>query len=171
MAADEEQMMATAEEIAQDFEAANSEAVTFAEGCSPGQWSAIVPGEDWTVGVVLRHIAAGHDMVTGWIGLVAAGQGVPDSREGIDAANAANSAAWAGMTVEEVVSALRANSAGVVAAIRSLSDEDLEAERPFGPAEGREFTIGQIAGLAARHARGHLEHAREAAAAAGAGGG
>ena len=46
--------------LADDFAAANAEVMAFARSCSDAEWAVTVPGEEWTVGVVLHHIAEGH---------------------------------------------------------------------------------------------------------------
>ena len=48
------------ERLADDFAVVNAEAVAFARSCPVAAWQAPVPGEEWTVGVVLHHIAEGH---------------------------------------------------------------------------------------------------------------
>ena len=70
----------------------------------------------------------------------------------------------AGVGPAETVSLLRDNGRRTEAALRRLSDEELNTTAPFGPAEGRPFPVAQMAAVAARHAREHLDHAREALA-------
>ena len=51
---------------------------------------AAVPGEDWPVGVVLHHIAEGHGQASRWLQAMSSGEGVPETAEDIDRANAAH---------------------------------------------------------------------------------
>ena len=53
--------------LAEDFARANAEAVAFVRTCSPDAWVRTVPGEDWTVGVVLHHIAESHANSRRWL--------------------------------------------------------------------------------------------------------
>ncbi len=76
--------------LADDFGAANAEAIAFARRCGAEEWSAAVPGENWSVGVVLHHIAEGHGQTARWLRAMSRGQGVPDTAADIDRANAAH---------------------------------------------------------------------------------
>ena len=67
------------------------------------------------------------------------------------------------MRQAETVALLEENGARLEALLRSLSDEELDRAAPFGPAGGRLLPTGALAAVAARHAREHLAHAREAA--------
>ena len=75
--------------LAADFAAANEAALQFAGSCSDADWNRRVPGEDWTVGVVLHHIAEGHTNGLRWLRSMASGEGVSETAEDIDNANAA----------------------------------------------------------------------------------
>jgi uncharacterized damage-inducible protein DinB len=146
--------------IADDFAAANSEVLAFLRACSEEQWLLTVPGEGWTVGVVLHHIAEGHDHGLLWLGSMVRGEGVSDSAEDIDRANAAHAVRAEGVRPAETLALLEANGARLEAALRSLTDEDLDRCARFGPAGGRELPTADLAMVAARHAREHLAHAR-----------
>ncbi len=149
--------------LADDFAAANADAIAFARSCPPDAWTRTVPGEDWSVGVVLHHIAASHENSRGWILAMARGEGVGDSAAEIDEANAAHARRAASVTPSETVALLEANGARLESVLRGLRDDDLDRTAPFGPAGGRPFTTGDLAPVAARHTREHLEHARRAA--------
>jgi hypothetical protein len=148
--------------LADDFAAANTDAVRFARSCTVGEWACAVPGEGWTVGVVLHHIAEGHAQAAHWLEQMAAGAGVAETAEDIDRANAAH-AVWArDVGVAETVVLLVANGDRLEAAVRGLSDEELDRTAPFGPAGGRELPTRDLAAVGARHTREHLAHAEEA---------
>jgi len=152
--------------LADDFAAANAEAVAFARSCSDTTWALPVPGEGWTVGVVLHHIAEGHVHGLEWLEEMAGGDGIAETAADIDRANAAHAARAETARPAETVDLLEANGSRLEALLRSLSDADLDRRAPFGPADGRMVPTMDLAAVAARHTREHLAHARAAAAGA-----
>jgi hypothetical protein len=148
--------------IADDFAAANSEVVAFVRSCSDGEWLVTVPGEDWTVGVVLHHIAEGHGQGLRWLDSMVRGEGVSDTADEIDRVNAAHAVRAEGIGPAETLALLEANGARLEAALRALTDQDLDRSARFGPAGGRELPTSDLARVTARHAREHLAHARGA---------
>ena len=152
--------------LADDFAAANAEAVAFARACSDTAWALPVPGEGWSVGVVLHHIAEGHEHGREWLAQMARGDGVAETAADIDRANAVHAARAETARPAETVDLLEANGARLEALLRSLSDADLDRPAPFGPAGGRMVPTMDLAAVAARHTREHLAHARGAAAGA-----
>ena len=66
--------------LAVELERANDEVAAFALACSPEQWRAVVRGEQWPVGVVVHHVAVGHDLMRRWLGRVAAGDDITTPR-------------------------------------------------------------------------------------------
>jgi hypothetical protein len=151
--------------LADDFARANDEALAFTNSCSDEQWVLPVPGEDWTVGVVLHHIAEGHAHGLQWINDMASGRGVRESAEDIDRENAAHAVRAQGVRRADTAALLEANGSRLEDALRRLSDEELDRESSFGPAGGRPFPTEQLAAVAARHTREHLAHAQGAVAA------
>jgi hypothetical protein len=151
-----------AAEIADEFAAANAEVLAFARSCSEEQWLRTVPGEGWTVGVVVHHVAEGHAQGLRWLQAMARGDGVADTAEGIDAVNEAHAARAEGIGPAETLVLLESNGAELESALRGLTDEELDRRAPFGPAGGRELPTVDLAVVTARHAREHLAHARGA---------
>jgi uncharacterized damage-inducible protein DinB len=149
-------------EIADDFAAANAEVLAFVRSCSEEQWLRTVPGEGWTVGVVLHHVAEGHEQGLRWLDAMAQGDGVADTAEGIDRVNAAHAERAEGVGPAETLVLLESNAAQLESALRALTDEELDRCATFGPAGGRELPTVDLAVVSARHAREHLAHAREA---------
>jgi hypothetical protein len=149
--------------FADDFAAANAEAIAFALACTDAQWGTTVPGEEWTVGVVLHHIAEGHANGERWLRAMAQGEAVTDTADDIDAKNVEHASRAAAVSQADTATLLAENGARLESVLRSLRDEDLERMAPFGPAE-RPMPTKALAGVAARHVREHLDHARAAAA-------
>ncbi len=146
--------------LAEDFAAANRDVVDFVRSCSDAEWALVVPGEQWPVGVLVHHIAEGHEHGLQWLTLMAQGEAVTDTAVGIDRDNAAHATRAATVGRDETVALLEANAAPLERALRSLSDEELDRTASFGPADGRELPTVALAAVAARHAREHLAHAR-----------
>jgi len=150
--------------LADDFARANAEAVAFARGCSDEQWALTVPGEGWTLGVVVHHIAEGHGHGVRWLGQMASGEGVTDTAESIDKENAAHAVRAESAERDETVALLRVNGSQLEEVLRGLSDEELDRAAPFGPAGGRSLRTEDLAAVPARHTREHLSHAQGAVA-------
>ena len=148
--------------LADDFVAANAEALEFARGCGARSWALTVPGEGWSVGVVLHHIAEGHAHAAHWLEDMARGEGVVETAEDIDRTNAAHAVRAEAVSPAETVALLVANGDLLEGAFRGLGDEDLDRTAPFGPAGGRRMATGDLAVVAARHTREHLAHVRSA---------
>ncbi|HXQ59624.1 MAG TPA: DinB family protein [Acidimicrobiales bacterium] len=146
--------------LADDLEAANDEAIAFADGCSDAQWSTMVRGEEWPVGVVLHHIATGHEQMLRWLGLARRGEEILTTAADIDADNARHARDNAGVSRPETVEALRRNGAALARVIRSLDADELARSVPFGPADAMAVTTQALAAVSARHCRTHLAVAR-----------
>lgn len=148
--------------LADELAAVNAQVLAFARGCSAADWVVVVPGEGWSVGVVLHHVAEGYALNGRWLESMAGGSPVDDTAEGIDAANAEHAWRAAAAGRDETVALLEENGARLEALLRALSDEQLDATAPFGPAGGRTLPAVQLAAVAARHPGEHLAHARAA---------
>ena len=145
--------------LADDFAAANAAALRFTRSCSDADWELTVPGEGWTVGVVLHHIAEGHAHGARWLTGMATGTGVAETAADIDRANAAHAVREEAVGQAETATLLELNGGRLEAVLRGLSDEELDRTAPFGPAGGRELPAVDLAAVAARHTREHLAHA------------
>jgi hypothetical protein len=148
--------------LADDFSAANAEAMDFVRGCTAAEWTVTVSGEGWPVGVVLHHIAVGHGQGVRWLHDMASGEGVTDTAESIDRENATHAVRMKAVGPDETMALLAQNGTRLEAALRALSDDELDRTAPFGPAGGRAMPTEALAAVAARHTREHLAHARGA---------
>jgi hypothetical protein len=154
----------TGPELADDFAAANAEVIAFARACSAAQWQTLVPGEEWSVGVVIHHIAEGYAQGLRWLTAMVRGEPVVDTTDDIDLRNLEHTDRVWDCTVAGTVALLEANGAQTESVLRNLSAENLSQTAPFGPAGGQVLPAGAFAAVCAGHARGHLAHARAAAA-------
>ncbi len=150
--------------LADDFAAANAEAIAFAQSCSAAEWVVPVPGEGWSVGVVLHHIAEGHSHAYYWLRAMTSGEGVADSAQDIDRANAEHAVRAATVGSAKTAALLQENGERLESLLRELNDRELDQEAPFGPAGGRSVPTADLAPVPARHTREHLAHARIAVA-------
>jgi hypothetical protein len=148
-----------ADELGEAFEAANDEVISFVETCPDGQWTSMVSGEDWSVGVVMHHIAVGHLQMLDWLGRASRGEAIEKSGAEIDADNARHAQDFAGVTRAETMEALRRHGDALGHFIRRLSAHQLATSVPFGPGGGMAVTTEQLASVAARHCRTHLDGA------------
>jgi DinB superfamily len=148
--------------LAAEFAAANEEALQFAGSCTDADWHRNVPGEEWTVGVVLHHIAESHVHASHWVRSMACGEGVSESAEEVDRANAAHSLRARSVGQVETAALLASNGALMEQTLRALSDEELDRSAPFGPAGGRMLPTRDLAAVPARHHRDHLLSAKAA---------
>jgi hypothetical protein len=148
--------------LAEEFAAANADVIRFARSCSEAHWKAMVPGEEWPVGVVIHHIAVGYTNGQGWLETMIRGDAVTTTRDDIDHVNVEHAAEHADVGIAVTVALLETNGATLEALLRGLTDEQLDQLAPFGPADGRSLPASQLAGVSAQHALGHLGHAMEA---------
>ena len=145
----------TGEQIAAELEIACAEGAAFIRDQAPAHWGQVVPGEEWPVGVVARHIASGSGLFTRWVEQVLAGGPVGTSRADIDAANAAE-ARRPPTDPATVERELLAGAGQLAALIRVVPAEVLEREVVFAPANGALMTGEAICRVPARHVRTHL---------------
>ncbi len=108
---------------------------------------------------MLHHIAEGHANSVRWLHGMACGDGVAESAEDIDRANAVHAVRSMDAGRAETVALLESNGALMESTLRGLGDEELDRTAPFGPAGGRELATVDLAAVAARHTREHLAHA------------
>ena len=133
-------MIDTAEDLAARLDGVTGEVLAFARACNHEQWGALVPGEEWSVGVVVHHIAVGYKLALGWINVVPRGEAIDDTSEDIDILNVGHAKDFVDIGIEETVVVLIRNSAQAAAFIRSLDNSQWERAVSFGPAGGRAFT-------------------------------
>jgi len=116
--------------LADEFAAANAEVVAFAQSCPADRWARTVPGEGWTVGVVMHHIAESHENSRRWVEEMARGHGVPESADMIDEANAAHAVRAAAATPAETATLLEDAGAALEAVLRGAATRNSTAPLP-----------------------------------------
>ena len=156
--------LSTSNELAAAFEAAHQEFLDYVGGCPDEEWEAICPREGWPVGVVGRHVAAGHLIANRALRTMLTGRPVPGSPEVHNAANEAIAREHPEPTRDEVLELAGRNARRTVDLFRGLSEAQLRIEVPMGLAGGRLLTVQGYAELFPVHLRNHLDSMREGAA-------
>ena len=121
-------MTTRAELLAERLELGAQELAAFIRGCSEEQWGVLCPDEGRTVGVVAHHVAAAYPVEVDLVNMMASGKPIAGvSMDMVDQMNAEHAAAESDCTREDTLELLLRNSASAAEAIRSLSDEQLDA--------------------------------------------
>ena len=156
-------MSPRAEDLAERFTDFHNEFTAFVESCPEKDWTQVCPGENWPVGVVARHVAAGHYRVLGLAKMIVEGRQLPDiSREGIDQANAQHAEKHAGCTKDEVLELLRKNGTAISEYIAGLDDADLDRTGHLAAAGGAISIQQVIENLVIQSAGEHLASLKSA---------
>ena len=66
-----------ANELAEKFTIFNNEMLALVENCTDEDWQKVCGGEQWTVGVVAHHVAAGHYSALDLVKMIVAGETLP----------------------------------------------------------------------------------------------
>ena len=120
-------MSQRAKELSQRFMTFNNEVIEFVENCSDKNWRKVCSGEKWPVGVVARHIAAGHYGAIGLAKIIVAGKPLPElTQEAIDQGNAQHAEQHINCTKAEVLGILREKGLSIADYVAGLNDADLD---------------------------------------------
>jgi uncharacterized damage-inducible protein DinB len=159
-------MSARTERLARRLEANAKALAEFAADLSPEQWQTPMPHDGRTIGVIVHHVASIYPLEVELAQQIAAGkplQGV--TWDAVATVNAGHAKENQSATKEAALALLAQNSAAAAAAIRALSDEDLDRavqQSLYGDAELTcQFFLEDHA---VRHAIHHLSKIRAALA-------
>ncbi|HSM12552.1 MAG TPA: DinB family protein [Thermoanaerobaculia bacterium] len=148
--------------LADRLEQGARELAEFARGLDASQWQARVP-KDWRkVGVVVHHVANMYPLEIEVAGQLAAGQPVVGvTWDAVATINAAHAAEFDGVTKQAAIELLERNSAAAAAAIRELTDEELDRAAPVSLYADAPLTCQFfLEDHAVRHAFHHLARLR-----------
>ena len=137
--------------------------ITFAGTLTDAEWHARLPKDGRKIGVVVHHVASMYPVEIDLAQTLAAGKpmvGVtPDVVNEINAAHAKEHDA---VTKEAALDLLRRNSAAAAAAIRALSDDELDRAAPVSLNSDAPLTCQFfLEDHAVRHSYHHLARIRE----------
>lgn len=159
-------MSERAEVLGTLFEKSVGELAALLEGATDADWQTRCPDEERPVGVVAHHVAGGLHAQVGWLLAVANGQPLPPITAAmIDEQNETHAARHAHHSKVETLAALQRNADMAAAAIRALSDEQLDRAGWMPLFGERPLTAEQIVrGVMIRHIIQHTRSMRAALA-------
>lgn len=137
----------------------------FAEGLSEAEWLTPVSSTDKRpVGVIVHHVASVYPIEVEVAKTIARGQAITEvTWEAIAEMNAKHATDQASVTREATLDLLRRNSSEAAAAVRELTDEQLDQAAPFSLSFGAPVTAQfVIEDHALRHSWHHLARIRKA---------
>ena len=137
----------------------------FADGLSDEEWGRPISATDRrSVGVVVHHVATVYPIEIDFARAIATGKAITDvTWEVVAHLNAQHAQEQAGVTKGAALELLRRNSRKAAAAVRSLTDEELDTAAPFSLSYSAPVTAQfVIEDHALRHSWHHLAHIRRA---------
>lgn len=155
---------ARANALAEALEQGVNALVAFAGTLTEAEWQARIPHDGRKVGVVVHHVASVYPIEIQLAQTVAAGKPVEGvTWDVVHAMNAGHAKEQDAVTKEAAIAALRANSAAAAAAIRALSDEELDRTMPVSLYADAPLTCQFVLeDHAVRHSYHHLARIRAA---------
>jgi DinB superfamily len=152
--------------LATRLEQGAAELAAFATGLSAAEWQIRVPKDGRTVGVIVHHVASVYPIEIDLAQTVAAGKPVTGVTAAvIDNMNAAHAIEHAAVTKEAAVALLRRNSTAAAAAIRTLTDDEIDRAAPVSLYAGAPLTCQFVLeDHAVRHSYHHLARIKTALA-------
>ena len=146
------------EALAARLEAGATALAAFAAKLSETEWQTRVPGDGRKVGVIVHHVANMYPIEIQLANLLAAGQPVTGvTWDAVASINRDHAAENEGVTKGAALAFLAANSAAAAAAIRALSDEELDRAAPVSLNDDAPLTCQFfLEDHAVRHSYHHL---------------
>jgi hypothetical protein len=137
---------------------------TFASALTETEWQARIPKDGRKIGVVVHHVASMYPLEIQLAQALAAGSPVPGvTWDDVHALNAGHARDNDAVTKEAALDLLRSNSAAAAAAIRALSDEELDRAAPVSLNSDAPLTCQFfLEDHAVRHSYHHLARVRAA---------
>jgi hypothetical protein len=118
--------------------------LAFVDRCPMEAWRKTCANEDWSVGVVARHVAAGHFQVIQLARIMLQGKPLPEmTMEQIIEEGNAHARKHADCGREEVRRLLEENGESAVAFIAGLNDDDLDRKGHLALVGG-DITVEQL---------------------------
>jgi hypothetical protein len=157
-------MGARAESLAKQFEAKAAEMTGVIKGLSDADWKKTTAAEKWSVGVTAHHVAGGHEGILGLVKTVAAGRSISNfTMAMLDEGNAKHARDHAACTKAETLALHEKGAAAAAAAVRALSDAELD-QKGTVLAEMPAMTTQQvIEGILINHVNDHMGSIRKTA--------
>jgi len=136
----------------------------FANSLTEFEWQSRVPGDGRKIGVVVHHVASMYPLEIQLAQSLAKGQAIEGvTLEVVNKMNAAHAKEFESVSKEEALTLLRRNSAAAAAAIRVLSDEELDRSAAVSLNANAPLTCQfMLEDHAVRHSYHHLARIRAA---------
>ncbi|HET7599638.1 MAG TPA: DinB family protein [Gemmatimonadales bacterium] len=136
----------------------------FASGLTDKEWHCRVPKDGRKIGVVVHHVATMYPLEIQLAQTLAQGSPIVGvTWDAVHQLNAEHAAEYDGVTKEEALALLRSNSDAAAAAIRALSDEELDRAAPVSLNADAPLTCQFfLEDHAVRHSYHHLARVRAA---------
>ena len=152
-----------AKELAEKFTIFNNEMLALVENCTDEDWQKVCGGEQWTVGVVAHHVAAGHYSSLDFVKIIVAGETLPPlTMDTIDRMNVQHAQDNADCTRAEVLALLREHGAAFANYLEGLSEADLSRTGYLAPLDG-DVSAQQLVEMIIFHSAGdHLTNMKTA---------
>ncbi|MEP6994588.1 MAG: DinB family protein [Acidobacteriota bacterium] len=149
--------------LADRIEEGAAKLAAYVKGLSDTQWSKAVNATDRrTVGVVVHHVASVYPIEVDVARTIASGKAVEVTWRDIAQMNAKHFGDNAEVSKDAALELLAKNSREAAAAVRALTDEELDRAAPFGLSYGAPVTAQfVIEDHALRHSWHHLAKIRE----------
>lgn len=151
-------MSKRSEALAERLEQGALALANFASALTEAEWESRLPKDGRKFGVIVHHVASVYPLEIHLGQTVASGKAVLDvTMDAVDRMNAEHAKQYHDVTKEQTLELLRTNSEAAAAAIRALSDEDLDRAAPVSLYDNAPLTAQfVIEDHALRHSYHHL---------------
>ena len=152
------------EALAERLEQGARALVTLASGLNDHEWQIRIPHDGRKIGVIVHHVATMYPLEIQVAQTLAAGKAVTGVfPETINEINAKHAQEFDAVTKEAALDLLRRNSAAAAAAIRALSDKELDQAAPLSLNADAPLTCQfMLEDHAVRHSYHHIAKIRAA---------
>ena len=150
--------------LAQRLEQGARALAAFAESLTDIEWQQRIPHDGRKIGVVVHHVASMYPIEIQLAQALAGGNAISGvSWDDVHAINATHAKQFDGVTRAEAIDLLQRNSAAAAAAIRGLSDKELDCAAPVSLNSDAPLTCQFfLEDHAVRHSYHHLARVRAA---------
>jgi len=150
--------------LAERLEQGASALATLASALTEAEWQARIPKDGRKIGVVVHHVATMYPLEIQLAQLLAGGKAVAGvTWDDVHAMNAAHAKEHDAVTKDAALELLRRNSAAAAAAIRALTDAELDRAAPSSLNADAPLTCQfMLEDHAVRHSYHHLQRIRAA---------
>jgi len=157
-------MKKRSEALAARLEAGAEALASFASTLTETEWQTRLPGDGRKIGVVVHHVASVYPIEIQLAQALAGGNAITAvTWDAVKTMNHDHSKEQDGVTREAALSLLAGNSAAAAAAIRALSDEELDCAAPVSLNSDAPLTCQfMLEDHAVRHSYHHLARIRAA---------